>query len=62
MGVVNLTKTLRGKTGWVSVSPNHKKVVAQSKTLNGLLAKLKKMGNPEGSIMIAAKDFSSYIG
>lgn len=62
MGVINLTKTLKGKTGWVSVSTDHKSVIAQAKTFKGLLSKLKKMGNPDGSIMIAAKDFSSYVG
>lgn len=62
MGVVNLTKALKGKKGWVSISTDHKSVIAQSKTFNGLLAKLKKMGNPDGLIMIAARDFSSYIG
>lgn len=62
MGVINLTKTLKGRAGWVSISPDHKKVIAQAKTFKQLLAKLKKMGNPDGSIMIAAEDFSSYIG
>jgi nickel-dependent lactate racemase len=62
MGVVNLTKTLKGKTGWVSISADHKRVIAQAKSFKGLLAKLKKMGNPDGFIMIAARDFSSYIG
>ena len=62
MAVINLTKTLKGKTGWVSIAPNHKKVIAQSRNLKGLLRKLKEMGNPDGFIMIAARDFSSYIG
>jgi len=62
MGVVNLTKTLKGKTGWVSISPDHKRVIAQARTFRGLLEKLKKMGNPNGFIMIAARDFSNYIG
>lgn len=62
MGLVNLTKTLKGKIGWVSLSKDYKKVIAQAKTFKGLLAKLKIMGNPDGFIMVAAKDFSSYIG
>lgn len=62
MGIVNLTKVLQGKTGWVSISPDHKRVVAQAKTLKALVVKLKKMGNPDGRIMIAAKDYSSYVG
>jgi len=62
MGVVNLTKTLKGKTGWVSISPDHKRVIVQAKTFKELLLKLKKMGNPNGFIMIVAKDFSNYIG
>lgn len=62
MGLVNLTKTLKGETGWVSISSDHKRVIAQAKTFKGLLSKLKKMGNPDGFIMIAARDFSSYIG
>ena len=62
MGVVNLTKTLKGKTGWVSISSDNKKVLAQGKTLKRLLLKLKQMGNPEGYIMQAVKDYSSYVG
>lgn len=62
MGLVNLTKALKGKTGWLSVSSDHKRVIAQAKTFKGLLSKLKKMGNPDGFIMIAARDFSSYVG
>lgn len=62
MAVINLTKLLKGKTGWVSISSNNKKVVAQGKTLKELLIKLKKLGNPDGSIMISTKDFSRYVG
>ena len=62
MGVINLTKTLKRKTGWVSIAQDHKKVIAQSKTLKDLLVKLKKMGNPDGVIMTAADDYSSYVG
>jgi len=43
MGVVNLTKTLKGKIGWVSISPDHKRVITQAKTFKRLLLKLKKM-------------------
>lgn len=62
MSVINLAKTLKGKSGWVSIAPNHKKVIAQSRNLKGLLKKLKEMGNPDGYIMIAADDFSNYVG
>lgn len=62
MAIINLTKTLKGKTGWVSVSSDNKRVIAQGKTLKELLRKIDKLGNPDGYIMISAKDFSSYIG
>lgn len=62
MAVIDLTKTLKGKRGWVSVSPDNKKVIAQGKTLKELLLRLKKLGNPNGSIMISAQDFSRYVG
>lgn len=62
MSVVNLAKTLKGKIGWVSVSSDNKKIIAYGKTLQQLLTRLKKLGNPEGFIMVAAKDYSSYIG
>lgn len=62
MAVVNLTKTLKGKSGWVSVSSNNKKIIAQGKTLKQLLERLKRLGNPEGFIMVAARDYSNYVG
>lgn len=62
MAVINLTKTLKGKTGWVSIAPDNKKVIAQGRNLKGLLRKLKEMGNPEGYIMNSAKDYSTYVG
>ncbi|MBI2613903.1 MAG: hypothetical protein HYW62_03950 [Candidatus Levybacteria bacterium] len=62
MAVTNLTKTLKGKIGWVSVSNDNKKIIAQGKTLRQLLARLKHLGNPKGFIMVAAKDYSSYVG
>lgn len=62
MSVINLTKALKGKSGWVSVSSNNKKVIAQEKTLKKLVERLKQLGNPEGFIMIVAKDYSSYVG
>lgn len=62
MAVVNLKKTLKGKSGWVSIAPDNKKVIAQGRNLKGLLKKLKEMGNPDGYIMIAADDFSTYVG
>lgn len=62
MAVIDLTKTLKGKKGWVSVSPDNKKVIANGTTLKDLLVKLKKLGNPNGSIMISTRDFSNYVG
>lgn len=62
MSVINLTKTLKGKSGWVSIAPDNKKVIAQGRNLKGLLNKLREMGNPDGYIMIAADDFSTYVG
>ena len=63
MAIVNLTKILKGKTGWVSISKDDKKVIAHAKSLKELVGKLKKMGNPEGHIMIVPSGkFSSYVG
>ena len=63
MGAVDLTKTLRKyKSGWVSISKNNKEVIASSRSLKSLLSKLEKLGNPDGYIMKAAKDYSSYVG
>ena len=62
MAVVNLTKILKGKSGWVSISKDNKKVIAQAKNLKNLVVKLKKMGNPDGYIMIASPDYSNYAG
>lgn len=63
MGVIDLAKTLKGKTGWASLSTDDKRVIAYAKTLKGLLAKLKKMDNPDGHIIyLPAGEFSSYVG
>lgn len=62
MKIVDLAKLLKGKTGWVSIAPDNKKVIAQAKNLKELVKKLKEMGNPDGFIMVAAKDYSSYVG
>lgn len=63
MVVVDLTKVLRDHTsGWVSISKDYKKVIAKDKSLKALLEKLKKMGNPDGHLMKAAKDYSHYVG
>ena len=60
---INLVKILKKyHTGWVSISKDNKKVIASSKTLETLLTKLHKMGNPDGYIMKAAKDYNSYVG
>lgn len=63
MGIIDLTKPLKGYTsGWVSISKNYKKVIASGRTLKSLLKKLDKMGNPGGYLMKAAKDYSGYVG
>lgn len=63
MKVVNLTKALKNYTsGWVSISKDYREVIASGKTLKTLLNKLEKMGNPEGYLMKAAKDYSGYVG
>jgi len=60
---INLTKILKNYTsGWVSVSKNNRKVIASGRTLRALLNKLEKMGNPEGYLLKAAKDYSGYVG
>lgn len=62
MGIINLTKTLKGKTGWVSLSQDYKRIITQGKTLKELINKLKKLGNPKGHIMYSVKDYSGYAG
>lgn len=63
MRTTNLAKILKGHTsGWVSISSDYKKVIASGKTLKTLVQKLNKMGNPEGYLMKAAKDYSGYVG
>lgn len=49
-------------TGWISVSQDHKSVLAWGKTLKSMLKKLEKKGNPEGYVMKVAKTYSNYIG
>jgi len=59
----NLAKILKNYTsGWVSISKDYKKVIASGRTLKTLLQKLEKMGNPDGYLMRAAKDYSGYVG
>lgn len=59
----NLAKILKNYTsGWVSISKDYKKVIASGRTLKTLLQKLEKMGNPDGYLMKAAKDYSGYVG
>ena len=63
MSVANLSKTLRGQTrGWVSISKDYKKIIAKDKSLKELLKKLEELGNPDGYLMKAAKDYSRYVG
>lgn len=59
----SLDKTIKGITsGWVSLSKDYKKVIAHARTLNELAKKLEKKGNPDGYVMKASADFSSYVG
>lgn len=63
MAKTDLAKTLKDHTsGWVSISRDYKKVIASGKTLDVVLKKLEKMGNPDGYLMKATKDYSGYIG
>lgn len=63
MKPINLAKILKKyPSGWVSISKDYKKVVASGRTLKALLQKLAKMGNPDGYLMKAAKDYSGYVG
>lgn len=60
---VNLAKIIKKYTsGWVSISKDNQKVIAWGRTLKILLEKLEKMGNPQGYLMKAAKDYSGYVG
>lgn len=59
----NLAKILKRYTsGWVSISGDYKKVIASDKSLENLMTKLRKMGNPNGYLMKASKDYSRYVG
>lgn len=63
MKPIDLRKILQGKAGmWVSIAPNHKKIVAEAKTFKELLEKLQKMGDPQGYITNVGKDYSRFIG
>jgi len=63
MRQTNLAKILKNYTsGWVSISKDYQKVIASGRTLKTLLQKLEKMGNPDGYLMKAAKDYSGYVG
>jgi hypothetical protein len=50
------------KTGWVLISEDQKKIIAQAQTLLSLHKKIKAIGNPKGQIMVASKSYSNYIG
>lgn len=63
MKAINLAKILKKyNSGWISISKDYKKVIASGRTLKVLLQKLAKMGNPDGYLMKAAKDYSGYVG
>ncbi len=49
-------------SGWVSIAKDYRKAIAWGKNLKSLIAKLNKMGNPEGYLMKVARDYSSYVG
>lgn len=56
-------KILKGITsGWISITKDHRKVIAHGKTLDDLVKKLEKRGNPEGVITRVTTGFSSYVG
>ena len=48
--------------GWVSISKDYRKVLASGKTMKIVLSKLQRLGNPDGILMRAAKDYSRYAG
>ena len=59
----NLAQTLkRYSKGWVSISKDYKRVLASGKTMESVLKQLKRIGNPDGILMRAAKDYSRYAG
>lgn len=59
----NLAKILeKYKSGWVSVSSDHQRIIAWGKNLKSVLAKIQSKGLPEGSLMKVAQDYSNYIG
>lgn len=63
MKAIDLANVLKGyKTGWVSISKDNKKVISSARSLKALLAKLQKLGNPDGYIMKAARDYNNYVG
>lgn len=63
MKAINLAKTLKKySSGWVSISKDYNEVIASGRSLKTLLKKLGKMGNPDGYLMKAAKDYSAYVG
>lgn len=62
MPVINLAKILKGKSGWVSLSVDYRKIITRGKSLRELLKELKKQGNPNGYIMKVNQDYSNYIG
>jgi hypothetical protein len=62
MKPIDMRPLMEVRSGWISISRDYKKVIAEARTLKGLLAKLKKMGNPDGVITNVAKDYSNYIG
>lgn len=63
MKPINLANTLKKySSGWASLSKDYNKVIASGKSLKTLLKKLEKMGNPDGYLMKAAKDYSTYVG
>lgn len=63
MKAKSLPQVLKKYTsGWVSISRDYNKVIASGRTLRTLLWKLRKMRNPDGYLMKAAKNYSGYVG
>lgn len=63
MEIAHVSKTLQKKRGWLSISRDYKKIIAQGKTLQQLIAKLKIKGNPNGYIVHSpSQEITSYVG
>ncbi|GEM_PF-3354191 len=63
MKVIHVGKTLQKRNGWLSISRDYKKIIAQGKTLQQLIANLKRKSNPNGYIVHSpSQEITSYVG